>query len=109
MAAMLDAQEIVMHNFVVGGIALGILPRRETVLSELRKLRFVSAVRDQEAWRYLESQRLWGLGIGYVDLHLLASAQMNGVLLWTRDARLLRAAQRLGIAFDEADISKLLN
>jgi predicted nucleic acid-binding protein len=42
---------------------------------------------------------LFGLGIGWIDAHLLASAQLTpSTLLWTRDRRLRRAAETIGLA-----------
>ena len=43
--------------------------------------------------------RLWGSGVGWVDAHLLASALLSGVRLWTLDRPLARQAERLGVAF----------
>ena len=39
-----------------------------------------------------------GVGIGYVDAHLLASARLGGAMLWTRDKRLHATAAELGLA-----------
>jgi hypothetical protein len=42
---------------------------------------------------------LSGLGIGYVDAHLLASVKLtDDARLWTRDGRLAAAAARLDLA-----------
>ncbi len=47
---------------------------------------------------FIESQRLFGFGIGYVDTHLLASTVLAGTAsLWSRDKRLRSAAQSVGI------------
>jgi hypothetical protein len=54
-----------------------------------------------EALGYIERHRLHGKGIGYVDVHLLASAAISGTTLWTRDRRLRVVAQELGCAFSE--------
>jgi len=44
---------------------------------------------------------LHGRGIGYVDVHLCASAKLNGAQLWTRDKRLMEVAEVLGLAYRE--------
>jgi predicted nucleic acid-binding protein len=41
-----------------------------------------------------------GKGVGFVDIHLLASAQLTGVPLWTADKRLNFAADRLKLKFE---------
>jgi len=53
---------------------------------------------------FLERNRLWGRGIGYIDVHLLASlSQQAGARLWTRDTRLRETAEQLGLAHPEPD------
>jgi predicted nucleic acid-binding protein len=48
---------------------------------------------------FVDWHRLFGSGIGYVDAHLLAAVRLTaGAALWTRDRRLGRAADRLGLA-----------
>ncbi len=54
----------------------------------------VAPVSDAVAWRLLESYRLDGSGIGWVDLHLLASAHARGIALWTLDGALASAARK---------------
>ena len=55
-----------------------------------------------EALGYVERHKLYGKGLGYVDVHLLASAAIGGTKLWTRDKRLRAAAQELSYSFPEA-------
>jgi hypothetical protein len=50
---------------------------------------------------FIDTHSLYGLGIGLVDAHLLASTQLLGTLLWTRDKRLLAVAMRLKLSFDD--------
>ena len=46
----------------------------------------------------IEARRLYGLGIGLIDAHLIASVLINPpTLLWTRDQQLRKAAEGLGI------------
>jgi predicted nucleic acid-binding protein len=48
---------------------------------------------------FIETHALFGLGIGLIDAHLLASSQLSGnTKLWTRDKRLLAVAVRLDLA-----------
>ncbi|MEW6267235.1 MAG: hypothetical protein AB1641_29530 [Thermodesulfobacteriota bacterium] len=48
---------------------------------------------------FLENRSLMGLGLGYVDLHILASAFLTHVPLWTLDRRLKQEAKKLGVAY----------
>jgi hypothetical protein len=95
---LLESGEILTHPFVIGEVAMGNLPRRETFLDALHKLRGALVATDHEAMSLMERERLYGQGIGFVDLHLLASARLTpGASLWTRDRRLREIAQRLGV------------
>lgn len=94
LAALLERGEVAVHPFVLGELACGGLARRSETLGHLRTLPHVERVDDAEAMRFLESARLWGSGLGWIDVHLLAAARLSGVTLWSLDAALARAAGR---------------
>lgn len=99
LARLLEAGKILAHPFVIGELALGNLPRRDLVLSALHDLPQASVATDREILHLVDQHLLFGLGIGYVDAHLLAAVLLTaGAGLWTRDRRLERAADRLGVA-----------
>ena len=98
LVALLSDNQVLMHPFVVGEIALGSLARRGAVIEILEELPQVAVATHGEVMALVERERLNGLGIGYVDVHLLASARLAGAGLWTRDQRLLSAAEKLGLA-----------
>ena len=96
---LLNSGQALTHPFVVGELALGQLRRREAVLTEITRLPVVQRASDHEVIQFVERHALYGQGIGYVDAHLLASVKLTtGALLWTRDARLIKAAEKLGLA-----------
>ena len=98
MAALLEAEEIVMHPYVLGEVALGSLRNRAAILGDLRALPGAAVAGDEEVLALIERHRLFGTGIGLVDAHLLASTLLTPeTRLWTRDRRLREAAERLGI------------
>jgi hypothetical protein len=95
--ALLGAGQILTHPFVIGEVAMGNLPRRGSFLDAMGKLHRALSATDAEAMSLMERERLYGLGIGFVDLHLLASTRLTpDVTLWTRDRRLREIAERLG-------------
>jgi predicted nucleic acid-binding protein len=94
LAALLEGGEVAMHPFVLGELACGSIARRAATLGHLRTLPRVPPVADDEAMRFVETSRLWGAGLGWIDVHLLAAARMAGVRLWTLDGALARAADR---------------
>jgi hypothetical protein len=87
------------HPFVVGEIACGSNANRAMLLQDLRKLPQAVPAHDDEVLHMIENHALMGIGIGFLDAHLLASVNLTpGALFWTRDKRLAAAAARLGIA-----------
>ncbi len=96
---LLSRQQVLTHPLVIGELAIGHLQPRDVVLKALQELDRATAARDDEVLRLIERERLFGLGLGYVDAHLLASVRLTpGTFLWTRDKRLSAAAERLSLA-----------
>ena len=99
LASLLKADQILAHPFVIGEILLGNLRQRSSVLRELHDLPQARVAEDTEVLHLIEQNRLYGLGIGYVDAHLLAAVRLTpGTSLLTRDKRLLTAAAQLGLS-----------
>ncbi|HST28020.1 MAG TPA: type II toxin-antitoxin system VapC family toxin [Rudaea sp.] len=99
LAALLDARSVMSHPFVIGELACGRLPNRGKVLADLAGLPVAPLATNDETLGFLERHRLPGRGIGWVDAHLLASAQLiGGEALFTRDKRLRTVAIELGLA-----------
>jgi predicted nucleic acid-binding protein len=88
---------VLTHPYVSGELSCGNLKNREEVLSDLRTLPSVKLASDSEVFSLIEGRRLWGRGLGWVDVHLLASALLSHCRLWTLDKRLDRAAADLGL------------
>jgi predicted nucleic acid-binding protein len=98
LVSLLNEGRVVMHPFILGELALGSFADRAQVLGDLAALPGVTVATEVEVLRFIEAERLFGLGIGYVDAHLLAAVRLTpGVRLWTRDRRLGAVAERLGI------------
>ncbi len=89
---------IVMHRFVVGELACGNLPNRARVLGALNDLPQCVVAEHDVVLELIESKRLMGRGLGWVDAHLLASAYVSRHTLWTLDRPLAKAAKELGLA-----------
>jgi predicted nucleic acid-binding protein len=92
LARLLSSLWVLVHPFVVGELACGHLRNRDRILSDLEALPTAVSATHAEVMRLIESRRLAGLGIGWIDAHLLASALLSNCQLWTLDSRLLRAA-----------------
>ncbi len=87
--------QVVCHPFVIGELACGNLKNRVAILGLLQDLPLVSGVEDYEVLHFIEAQHLIGKGLGYIDIHLLLSALLASVSLWTLDRRLSGIARKL--------------
>jgi predicted nucleic acid-binding protein len=97
----LQAGAVVTHPFVIGEISLGMLPDRTDVLEALAQMSAATVASEREVGRFIEDHRLFGRGIGYVDVHLLASVFLTPEMeIWTLDRRLRAVAEEFGIAFE---------
>lgn len=96
--ALLGNAAVSCHPFVIGELACGTMRNREVVLDLLARLPSVPVAQHREALAFIESRRLMGSGLGWVDINLLASALLGGVQLWTLDRALREAATSLGVA-----------
>ena len=101
LTAALEAGRVWMHSFVLGELACGNLRSRVEVLGLLQALPPMPVSTDKEVLFFIDQHELMGRGIGYIDVHLLASARLGGAQLWTRDKRLHTVAAELGLARPE--------
>lgn len=98
LASALDAGAVLMHPIVLGEVACGNLRRRGEVLSLMRDLPRAPVATDDEALAFIDSRKLMGRGIGYADVHLLASVALEpGAALWTGDRKLAGVARDIGL------------
>lgn len=96
----LQQGDVECHDFVLGELACGMLPRRDEVLPLMQTLPRIASVAHGEAMTLIAERRLWGRGLGWVDVNLLAASLVAGVGLWTLDRRLREVARDLGIAWE---------
>jgi len=100
LAEHLESNLVVLHPWVLGELALGGLgPRRKSVIADLKRLPVARLVPDEEVLELILERRLSGRGIGWVDVHLLATALVAGFGLWTFDGHLGAAARDLGVVW----------
>jgi predicted nucleic acid-binding protein len=94
---LLLAEEVLMHPFVEGELACGSLRNRREILRLLERLPLASVAQHGEVLTLIERVKLYALGIGWIDAHLLASAMLSRGLLWSHDRRLEAVASRLNV------------
>jgi predicted nucleic acid-binding protein len=103
LAALLASRVVMCHPFVIGELTLGQISKRQAVLAALGVLPMMPVVPHDDVLAFVERHQLMGCGIGWTDVHLLASTLVGGrVSLWSRDLRLAAAAAERGVAYAAA-------
>ena len=95
--ALLRGEQVLIHPFVVGELSCGNLRNRERLLRLLAALPQARQAQHQEVLDLVEKQHLSGLGLGWIDAHLLASALLSKAGIYTLDRQLATTAARLGV------------
>ncbi len=99
LANLLNDGRVLCHPLIVGELACGNLKDRAAILSFLQLLPMSIEVEHEEILSFIENNRLMGKGMGYVDVHMIASAILTGVPIWTLDKKLAQAADGLRIKY----------
>ena len=98
MRELLNRGQIVIHPFVVAELALGSSKDRAKTLALLDLLPQARIAQLNELRLTIEARRLYSVGIGFTDAHLIASVLIDSpTLLWARDKKLRKVAENLGI------------
>lgn len=100
--ALLMKGGIVCHPFIIGELACGNLKNRKEILALLQALPTATIADQEEVLRFVEQHQLMGIDLGYVDVHLLASAKLSGIPFWTKDKKLAEAARKLSVSYKKS-------
>lgn len=97
---LLNHEEVLIHPLIIGELACGNMQNRQEIMSLLQKLPTSLTASDREALLLIENHSLMGRGVGYIDIHLLASVLLTeGAKLWTRDKRLVAIATNMNLSY----------
>jgi len=100
LVALLEADSVVCHPFIVAEVACGTPPNRKAIIGMLSELESAPVASQDELLALLEARQLYGRGCGFVDLSLLASALLSEkTLIWTWDKRLEVLAAQIDLVF----------
>lgn len=92
---LLYEEQVMIHPMVIGEVACGYLKKRKEILTLLQSLPQVNIANDLEVLTLINNKKLYGLGIGWIDVHLLTSALLTKVKIWTEDKSLKKAVEKL--------------
>ena len=97
---LLSRDEVSGHDFVYGELLIGDKGGRKRLLADYERMDQAPVVRHDEVVAFVRDRKLHGRGIGWIDAHLLASALVSHLRLWTVDPPLAMLAKELGIAHE---------
>jgi predicted nucleic acid-binding protein len=97
---LLALDEVTGHQLVYGELLIGDRGGRNKLLAAYEFMHQAEMVPYQEVVAFVRRRGLHGRGAGWIDIHLLASAIVGRLLLWTADPRLAAVANELGVAYE---------
>ena len=96
---LLGRDEVAGHEMVFGELLIGDRGGRIGLLGSFALMQQAATIPHDEVVEFVRARRLSGRGVGWIDIHLLASALVGQLVLWTADQHLAAVAKELRIAF----------
>jgi predicted nucleic acid-binding protein len=96
---LLEEDEVAGHDLIHGELLIGDPGGRGELLNGYHRMRQVSTTPHADVVSFVRARKLHGRGIGWIDAHLLASALVADIPLWTADERLSGLARELGVGY----------
>ena len=96
---LLESNSVLVHPFIIGELACGNLSNRSEILSLLQALPLANHAEHKEVMHCIENYSLMGKGLGYLDMHLIVSALLTRVPIWTLDKKLKEVSSKLGLEY----------
>jgi hypothetical protein len=97
---LLGRDDVSGHDFVYGELLIGDKGGRRSLLADYERMDQAPVVPHADVVAFVRERRLHGRGIGWIDAHLLASALVARLELWTTDPALATVAKDLGISYE---------
>jgi len=97
---LLGRDEVVGHEMVFGELLIGeVGGGRKRLLDAYVQMHQSRTVSHHEVVEFVRSRRLFGRGVGWIDVNILASAVVGGFQVWTADPRFVTLANELRVAY----------
>ena len=96
---LLEHKEALGHDLVYGELLIGDKGARHKLLKDYQVIRYVETASHEQVVQLTKGKKLHGRGVSWIDVHLLASALLQKVPLWTADFSLHILADELGVAY----------
>lgn len=98
--ALLSRDDVAGHDLVYGELLVGDRGGRQTLLAGYSQMHQASVLPHREVVAFVRGRSLQGRGVGWIDVHLLASAIVERLQVWTADPRFASLARELGVAYE---------
>jgi predicted nucleic acid-binding protein len=99
---LLSQKQVAVHDLVYGELMVGDTGGRKNLLDSLPDFPQVGTLQHEDVVLFVQRHNLQAQGVGWIDIHLLASAVASRVQFWTVDPRLHALAQRFKVAYSVA-------
>jgi len=96
--ALLSRGDVVGHELVYGELLIGDRGGRQRLLTVYEQLRQATSVPHRDVVAFVRHRNLHGRGVGWIDIHLLASAIVGRFQVWTADPRFRALSAELDVA-----------
>jgi predicted nucleic acid-binding protein len=96
---LLGLDEVTGHQLVYGELLIGDRGGRRKLLAAYERMHQAAMVPHRDVVRFVRDHDLHGRGVGWIDVHLLASAIVERFELWTADQRFSAVANEFGVAY----------
>jgi predicted nucleic acid-binding protein len=97
---LLSLDQVTGHDFVYGELLIGDKGGREALLANYELMEQAPVIPHREVVTFVRDRKLHGRGVGWIDMHLLASAVVGRLRLWTTDPALAALAMELGVSYE---------
>lgn len=98
--ALLEQGTVACHPFIIGELACGGIKNRKEILGLLNDLPSADIVDHAEIMEFIERRQIMNTGLGYIDVHLLGSALVSEIPLWTFDKALQKVSSLLSMRYE---------
>ncbi len=91
--------EALCHPLIIGELACGTIKNRDEIISLLQSLPLAEVAENDDVLKFIEINHLMGLGLGFIDMHLLASALLSKNPIWSLDKKLNSVSARFNLNY----------
>lgn len=95
---LLECGTVLTHSLVIEEMACGHLRDRLGITTLLHALPSAPVATHTEVLRLISNKTLYGVGLGAIDVHIIASAMLAKAKIWSKDKALIRESTRLNLA-----------